>query len=67
MLVRAGLSASRLINPDLRVYGFVRYESYANAANRDSPLMKRDSGASIGGGFAWTIKRSARMAASSEK
>lgn len=66
MIVRAGLSGSRAINPDLRVFAFVRYESYANAANRDSPLMKRDSGASIGGGFAWTIKRSARMALSRE-
>ncbi len=64
MLVRAGLSGSRLINPDLRVFGFVRYETYANAANRNSPLMKQDNGASIGGGFAWTIKRSARMAVS---
>lgn len=66
MLVRAGLSGSRMINPDVRLFAFVRYESYANAANRDSPLMKRDSGASVGGGFAWTIKRSARMAASRE-
>ena len=62
MLVRAGLSGSRMLNPDLRVFAFVRYESYANAANRDSPLMKRSNGASAGFGFAWTIKRSARMA-----
>lgn len=62
MLVRAGVSGSRLINPDLRVFGFVRYESYAGAANKDSPLMKRDTGASAGMGFAWTIKRSARKA-----
>jgi outer membrane scaffolding protein for murein synthesis (MipA/OmpV family) len=62
MLVRAGISGSRLINPDLRLFGFMRYESYANAANRDGPLITRDTGASIGFGFAWTIKRSARMA-----
>jgi outer membrane protein len=64
MLVRAGLSGSRMINPDVRMFGFVRYESYANAANRDSPLMKRETGASAGFGFAWTLKRSARMATS---
>ncbi len=62
MLVRAGLSGSRMINPDVRMFGFVRYESYANAANRDSPLMKRETGASAGFGFAWTLKRSVRMA-----
>ena len=64
MLVRAGLSGSRMINPDVRMFGFLRYESYANAANRDSPLMKRETGASAGFGFAWTLKRSARMATS---
>ena len=62
MLLRVGASASRLINPDLRVFGFARYESYANAANRDSPLMKKEHGASVGVGFAWTFKRSAARA-----
>lgn len=62
MLVRTGVSGSRLLHPDLRMFGFLRYESYANAANRDSPLMKRDNGASAGIGFAWTIKRSAQRA-----
>ncbi len=64
MLVRAGLSGSRMLNPDLRVFTFVRYETYASAANKESPLMKRKNGASAGFGFAWTIKRSARLAAS---
>jgi outer membrane protein len=63
MLLRAGLSGTRMINRDLRLFGFLRYESYASAANRDSPLMDRKTGASAGFGFAWTIKRSARMAA----
>ena len=63
MLVRAGLSGARMLNRDLRVFGFMRYESYANAANRDSPLMKRSTGASVGFGFTWTIKRSTQMAA----
>jgi MipA family protein len=62
MLVRTGASASRLFTPDLRLFGFVRYESYAGAVNRDSPLMKRNTGASIGVGFAWTIKQSAQKA-----
>ena len=63
MLLRAGLSGARMLNRDVRVFGFMRYESYANAANRDSPLMKRSTGASVGVGFTWTIKRSAQMAA----
>lgn len=58
MLIRTGVSGSRMINNDVRVFGFMRYESYANAANRDSPLMKKETGASIGFGFAWTLKRS---------
>ena len=62
MLLRAGLSGSRKLTPDVRVFGFLRYDSYANAANRDSPLLKRSTGASAGIGFAWTLGRSARMA-----
>ena len=62
MLVRTGASASYMINKDLRVFGFVRYETYANAANKDSPLMKQTNGSSAGFGFAWTFKRSAESA-----
>jgi outer membrane scaffolding protein for murein synthesis (MipA/OmpV family) len=58
MLVRTGLFAYRKLNPDWRFFGFVRYESYASAANRDSPLMKESTGASAGFGFAWTLGRS---------
>jgi outer membrane protein len=62
MLTRAGLFASRRMNPDLRVFGFVRYESYAGAANDNSPLMKQKTGASAGIGFAWTLARSSQRA-----
>jgi outer membrane protein len=66
MLLRVGLSGSYKINDDVRLFGFVRQESYAGAANRDSPLMKKSSGASIGAGFAWTIGRSATAARGTE-
>jgi outer membrane protein len=66
MLVRVGLSVSYRFNDDVRLFGFVRQESYAGAANRDSPLMKRNSGASIGAGFAWTLGRSSSPARSSQ-
>lgn len=58
MAMRVGLFASRKLNPDLRLFTFLRYESYAGAANRDSPLMKQNTGASAGIGFAWTFARS---------
>jgi outer membrane protein len=58
ILMRAGLSASYKLNADVRLFGFVRAESYAGAANRDSPLSRQSTGASIGAGFAWTLGRS---------
>jgi len=66
VLARLGLFATRQMNPDLRLFGFVRYESYAGSANRDSPLHQQNSGASAGIGFAWTLARSSRRAAGYE-
>ena len=66
MLARVGLFATRQLNPDLRLFGFVRYESYDGSANRDSPLHLKNSGASAGIGFAWTLARSSRRAAGYE-
>jgi len=66
MLVRTGLFGTWRMNPDLRVFGFVRYESYAGSANRDSPLMRRSTGASAGIGFAWTLARSQARARDGE-
>jgi outer membrane protein len=62
MLVRVGASGSQLLNPDLRLFAFVRYESYAGAANRSSPLMQQRTGTSAGLAFSWTFKRSAQAA-----
>ncbi len=58
MLVRAGLFGSHRLNPDVRVFGYLRYESYAGAANSASPLMQQNHGVSAGVGFTWTFKRS---------
>jgi outer membrane scaffolding protein for murein synthesis (MipA/OmpV family) len=66
MLVRTGLFGTWRMNPDLRLFGFVRYESYAGAANQDSPLMRRSTGASAGIGFAWTLARSQARARGGE-
>ena len=66
LLTRVGLFATRQLNPDLRLFGFVRVESYAGSANRDSPLHLRSTGTSAGIGFAWTLARSSRRAAGYE-
>jgi outer membrane scaffolding protein for murein synthesis (MipA/OmpV family) len=66
LLVRTGVFGTYRLNPDLRLFGFVRYESYAGSANQDSPLMRRSTGASAGIGFAWTLARSQARARSAE-
>ena len=62
ILMRAGVFAARVVNPDLRVYGFVRAENYGAGANRNSPLHLRDNGLSAGVGLTWTFKRSVALA-----
>jgi outer membrane protein len=62
MLVRTGLSGTYRVTPDVRVFSFVRYDSYASSSNRDSPLFRKNSGASVGVGFAWTLARSSERA-----
>lgn len=65
---RAGLIAWRLdatlthrLDRDWRVFGFVRADSVSGAANRNSPLVERQSGASAGLGVSWTFARSSRL------
>lgn len=62
MMTRLGLSLSRRITPDWRVFGFARYDNHSHAANRDSPLFRKASGVSVGAGFTWTLHRSAARA-----
>jgi len=45
----------------VRLFGFVREESYRGAANAGSPLMQRRSGASFGLGLTWTLGRSGTL------
>lgn len=62
MMTRLGLGLSRRLSPDWRVFGFARYDNLAHAANRDSPLLRKTGGVSLGAGFAWTGYRSAARA-----
>ena len=59
---RLALSTSKEITPDVRLFGFVRYESYSGAANLNSPLHQSSNGTSIGIGLAWTLGRSEERA-----
>jgi outer membrane scaffolding protein for murein synthesis (MipA/OmpV family) len=58
MLVRTGVGGTWRVNPDLRVFSFLRYEMYSGAANADSPLMRKSTGVSAYVGLAWTFARS---------
>lgn len=58
--LKAGVSRS--LSPDVRVFAFGRLDSVAGAANRDSALVRRTTGASFGIGLTYTLTRSAARA-----
>ena len=62
LATRLSASLSKSITPDWTLFGFARLDSVAGAANRDSPLVSRTVGASVGVGASWTWMRSSRSA-----
>ncbi len=58
MMTRIGASLSHELAQDWRLFYFARYDNYSHAANRDSPLFRKNSGLSLGVGFTWTAYRS---------
>lgn len=62
LLTRLGLFGTRRLHEDVRLFGYVRLESYAGAENRASPLHRRDTGLAGGVGVIWTFARASRMA-----
>ncbi len=58
MLTRFGLGGSYRLHRDWRAFAFLRYDHYAGAANRASPLLRQNSGTSAGIGLLWTWRRS---------
>ena len=56
--LRAGLLAAHTLTPDLRLFYIFRIESLAGAANRDSPLVRRNVGWGAGIGISWALARS---------
>jgi MipA family protein len=59
---RLGGSFSRSLSRDWNLFGFVRLDSVAGAANESSPLVRRTTGASAGLGVSYTWMRSQRSA-----
>lgn len=59
--LRLGATATRELSRDWRVFGFARLDSVAGAANRNSPLVRKDLGASAGIGLIYTFARSERL------
>ena len=60
---RLGLNVVRPLSADWRLFVFGRIDSVAGAANANSPLVKRNTGASAGIGLSWTWMRSSERAA----
>lgn len=66
---KAGLVALRLstgffkdLSLDWRLFGFARVDTVQGAANRDSPLVRQTTGATVGLGVSYTWLRSSRRA-----
>jgi len=60
--LRAGLLAAHTLTPDVRMFYIFRIESLAGAANRDSPLVRRNTGWVAGIGLSWALARSEQSA-----
>jgi MipA family protein len=58
---RVGTTVSRKLGPDWRVFGFARVDHLAGAANRASPLVRRDAGLTAGIGASYTWLRSGTL------
>lgn len=55
---RLGTSFTKSLSPDWRLFGFLRMDSVAGAANEVSPMVKKTSGVTGGLGVSWTWMRS---------
>lgn len=63
MAARLSLSSATRLSADWDVFTFARLDTVRGAANADSPLVRKTSGASVGIGLSWTFWRSAQMEA----
>ena len=59
---RVATSVSRSLTPDWRLFGFARIDSVAGSANKNSPLVRQTTGATVGVGVSYTWMRSSERA-----
>lgn len=59
---RATLLASHYLDSGMRFVSYLRYDSVVGAANHDSPLVREDTGWTLGLGLMWTWAQSDRLA-----
>jgi outer membrane scaffolding protein for murein synthesis (MipA/OmpV family) len=56
--MRASLSSSKSLTPDLRLFAYARQDQYSLGANLSSPLALQSTGQSVGLGLSWVFGRS---------
>ncbi|MCF8147103.1 MAG: MipA/OmpV family protein [Sulfuritalea sp.] len=56
--MRASLSSSKNLGPDLRLFAYARQDQYNLGANLNSPLALQSTGQSLGLGLSWVFGRS---------
>ena len=59
---RLSVSLTRALSPDLRIFGFARVASVEGSANLASPLVRQNTGATVGLGLTYVLARSATLA-----
>lgn len=63
IMARLSLNLSQRLSPNLRVFGFARLTSVDGAANTASPLVRQNTGSTLGFGLLYTFSRSQARAA----
>ncbi len=63
IMSRLSLNLSQGLSPNLRVFGFARLTSVDGAANTGSPLVRQNTGSTLGFGLLYTFARSDARAA----
>lgn len=63
LMSRLSLTLSQRVGPNLRLFGFGRLTSVDGAANTASPLVRQNTGSTVGFGLLYTLARSEARAA----
>lgn len=60
---RASITLTRVLSPNFRIFGFGRIASVEGAANLASPLVRQNTGSTVGIGLTYVLAKSARSSA----